>query len=252
MWNYNKFIDKIIIGPMPKPSKYIASRKTNLAAAQAVLEENFDKKTLEQTLSESQTELHNAQQQIASLESALSDKVAACSELSLFLQEAEMKSEEYLSQLAEKRAQYQSLYKELRLERQRAKRAHAKKVNLEQQVSLLKAAGLSQSHELKNMSVKAEKAIDSLLQLENQNSALNNKLSQCVKNLQAEMQNCQNKLHIVQNKLLNSKSLSSKLKKQVDQAKEVQKQAVAGAQQKQQKLSSVYHLLHKGVYTEKT
>jgi hypothetical protein len=99
MWDYNKFIDKIIIGPMPKPSKYIASRKANLAAAQAVLEENFDKKTLEQTLSESQTELHNAQQQIASLESALSDKVAACSELSLFLQEAEMKSEEYLSQL---------------------------------------------------------------------------------------------------------------------------------------------------------
>ena len=40
---------------MPKPSKYIASRQANLAAAHTVLEENSDKKTLEQTLSESQT-----------------------------------------------------------------------------------------------------------------------------------------------------------------------------------------------------
>jgi len=67
---------------------------------------------------ESQAKLQNAQQQIASLESALSDKVADCSELSISLQEADLKSEEHLSQLAEQKAQYQSLYKELCLERQ--------------------------------------------------------------------------------------------------------------------------------------
>jgi chromosome segregation ATPase len=237
---------------MPKPSKQGAARKANMAAAQAVLEHNSDQETLEKSLLESQARLHNAQQQIASLESALSDKVAACSELSVSLQEAEMKSEEYLSQTAEQKARYQSLYKELRLERQRAKRANSKKANLEQQVSLLKAAALSQSHELKDMSVKAQKAIDSLLQLETQNSTLNNKLSQCVTNLRAEMQHCQNKLHVLQSNLSESKSLSSKLKKQVNRAKETRKRAVASAQQKQQKLSSVYHLLHKGVYTEKT
>ena len=66
------------------------------------------------------------------------------------------------------------------------------------------------------------------------------------------MQHCQNKLHILQNKLSDSKSLSSKLKKQVNRGKEIQKQAVASAQQKQKKLLSVHHLLHKGVYTEKT
>ncbi|KAF8220874.1 hypothetical protein L208DRAFT_1537331, partial [Tricholoma matsutake] len=34
--------------------------------------------------------------------------------------------------------------------------------------------------------------------------------------------------------------------------KEIWKQAVANAQQKQQKLSAEHHLLHKGVYTETT
>jgi chromosome segregation ATPase len=247
-----KSLQACLTSAMPKPSKQTAARRANWAAAQAVLEQNSDQETLERTLLESQAQLQTAQQQIASLESALSDKVAACSELSVSLHEADMKSEEYLSQLAEKKAQYQSLYKELHLEQQRAKCANSKKGNLEQQVSLLKAAALLQSHELKNMSVKAQKAIDSLLQLENQNSTLNNKISQCVTNLQTEMQHCQNKLHVLQNKLSASKSLSSKLKKQVNQAKESQKQAVASAQQKQQKLSSVYHLLHKGVYTEKT
>jgi chromosome segregation ATPase len=208
---------------MPKPSKQAASRKANWATAQAVLEQNSDQETLEKTLSESQAKLHNAQQQIASLESALSDKVAACSELSMSLQEAEGKYEEHISQIAEKKAQYQSLYKELRLERQRAKRASTKKGNLEQQISLLKAAVLSQSHELKHMSVKAQKAIDSLLQLENQNSTLKNKLSQCAKNLQTEMQHCQNRLSVMQKKLSDSRSHSLKLQKQASRTKGVQK-----------------------------
>jgi chromosome segregation ATPase len=237
---------------MPKPSKQSAARKANWATAQVVIEQNSDQKTLEGALLESQAKLHNAQQQIASLESALSDKVADCSELSMSLQVADMKSEEHLSQLAEQKAQYQSLYKELRLERQRAKQASTKKGNLEQQISLLKAAALSQSHELKNMSVKTQAAINSLLQLENQNSTLKDKLSQCMKNIQTEMHHCQNRLNIVQKKLSDSRNLSSKLKKQVNRAKETQKQAIANAQQKQQKLSAVHHLLHKGVYTETT
>ena len=123
---------------------------------------------------------------------------------------------------------------------------------MEQQISLLKAATLSQSHELKNMSIKTQTAINSLLQLENQNSTLKNKLSQCMKNIQTEMHHCQNRLNVVQKKLSDSINLSSKLKKQVNQAKEIQKQAAANAQQKQQKLSAEHHLLHKGVYTETT
>ena len=165
---------------------------------------------------ESKAKLHNAQQQIASLESALSDKVANCSELSMSLQEADMKYEEHLSQLAEQKARYQSLYKELRLERQWAKWASTKKGNLEQQISLLKAAALSQSHELKNMSAKTQTAINSLLQLENQNSTLKGKLSQCMKNIQTKMHHCQNRLNVVQKKLSDSRNMSTKLKKQVN------------------------------------
>ena len=206
---------------MPKPSKHSAARKANLATAQAVIEQNSDQETQENALLEFQAKLHNAQQQIASLESALSDKVADCSELSMSLQEADMKSEEHISQLTEQKAQYQSLYKELHLERQQAKWASTKKGNLEQQISLLKAAALSQSHELKNMSVKTQTAINSLLQLENQNSTLKNKLSQCMKNIQTEMHHCQNWLNVVQKKLSDSRNLSPKLKKQVNRAKEI-------------------------------
>jgi hypothetical protein len=121
-----------------------------------------------------------------------------------------------LSQPAEQKAQYQSLYKELHLERQWAKWANTKKGNLEQQISLLKAAALSQSHKLKNMSVKTQAAINSLLQLENQNFTLKDKLSQCMKNIQTEMHHCQNRLNIVQKKLSDSRNLFSKLKKQVN------------------------------------
>jgi predicted nucleic acid-binding Zn-ribbon protein len=73
-----------------------------------------------------------------------------------------------------------------------------------------------------------------------------------MKNIQTEMHYCQNRLNIVQKKLSDSRNLSSKLKKQVNQAKETRKQAIANAQQKQQKLSAVHHLLHKDVYTETT
>jgi len=70
---------------MPKPSKQSAARKANWATAQVVIEQNSDQETLEKTLLESQAKLHNAQQQITSLEPALSDKVADCSELSMSL-----------------------------------------------------------------------------------------------------------------------------------------------------------------------
>jgi chromosome segregation ATPase len=182
---------------LPSNAKTSQGKCCKHGCCSAVLEHNSDKQTLEKSLLESQAKLHNSQQQVALLESALSEKVATCSELSVSLQEAEMKEEEYLSQLAEQKAQYQSLYKELHLERQQALCANSKKGNLELQVSLLRAAALSQSHELKNMSVKAQKAIDLLLQLENKNSTLKNKLSQCVTNLQTEIQHCQNKLHAV-------------------------------------------------------
>ena len=55
------------------------------ATAQAVIEQNSDQETLEKALLESQAKLQNAQQQIASLESVPSDKVADCSELSISL-----------------------------------------------------------------------------------------------------------------------------------------------------------------------
>jgi glutamate-1-semialdehyde aminotransferase len=102
------------------------------------------------------------------------------------------------------------------------------------------------------MSVKTQTAINSLLQLEDRNSTLKNKLSQCMQNLQTEMHHCKNRLNVVQKKLSDSRNLSLKLKKQVNRAKEIRKRAVANAQQKQQKLSAVHHLLHKGVYTETT
>jgi uncharacterized protein involved in exopolysaccharide biosynthesis len=165
---------------MPKPSKLNAMRRENLTATQAVLEQNSDQVTLERSVLESQTRLHTAQQQIASLESALSQKVADCSELMLSLH---MRFKEQLSQLSEKKAQYQSLYKELHLERQRTKRAHAKRAVLEQQISVLNAAAVVQAHEFKNMSSKAQKTMDLLLQLESQNSTLKTKLSQYVENL---------------------------------------------------------------------
>ena len=237
---------------MPKPSKHTASRRANLAAAEAVIEQIPDQEILERTLLESQTKLYNAQQQIASLESVLSDKVAACSELSLSLGETEMKAEEYLSQISEQKAQYQSLYKELRSERQRSKWEITKKGLLEHQIALLKAAALSHSHELKSASDNAYKAINSVLQLEKQNSSLKNKLSLCAQNLQEQMQACQNRLNAVQKQLSDSRSLSFKLKKCIDRAKDVRDRAVLKARQKQQRLSSVHHLLHKGVYTEKT
>jgi hypothetical protein len=235
---------------MPKPSKHTASRRANLAAAEAVIEQIPDQEILERTLLESQTKLYNAQQQIASLESVLSDKVAACSELSLSLGETEMKAEEYLSQISEQKAQYQSLYKELRSERQRSKQAITKKGLLEHRIALLKAAALSHSHELKSASDNAYKA-NSVLQLEKQNSSGKNKLSLCAQNLQEQMQACQNRLNAVQKQLSDSRSLSFKLKKCVDRAKDVHDCAVLKAHQKQQRLSSVHHLLHKGVYTEK-
>jgi chromosome segregation ATPase len=186
---------------MPKPSKLNAMRRENLTATQAVLEQNSDQVTLERSVLESQTRLHTARQQIASLESALSQKVADCSELMLSLQEAGMRSKEQLSQLSEKKAQYQSLYKELCLERQRTKRAHAKRAVLEQQISVLNAAAAVQAHEFKNMSSKAQKTMDLLLQLESQNSTLKTKLSQYVENFQTEIKHCQNRLGIVQKNL---------------------------------------------------
>jgi hypothetical protein len=133
----------------------------------------------------------------------------------LSLQEAGMRSKEQLSQLSEKKAQYQSLYKELRLERQRTKRAHAKRAVLEQQISVLNAAAAVQAHGFKNMFSKAQKTMDLLLQLKSQNSTLKTKLSQYVENFQTEIKHCQNRLGVVQKNLSDSRRLSWKLKKKL-------------------------------------
>ena len=70
---------------MPKPLKQSTTRKANWTTAEVAIKENSDQETLEKALLESKAKLHNAQQQIASLESALSDNVANCSEHSISL-----------------------------------------------------------------------------------------------------------------------------------------------------------------------
>jgi hypothetical protein len=100
----------------------------------------------------------------------------------LSLQEAGIRSKEQLSQFSEKKAQYQSLYKELCLKKQRTKRVHTRRAVLEQKIPVPNVTATVQAHELKNMFSKAQKTMDLLLQLENQNPTLKTKLSQYVEN----------------------------------------------------------------------
>lgn len=81
---------------------------------------------------------------------------------------------------------------------------------------------------------------------------LQNKLSQCFQQCQADLKHSHDKLLLVGDKLNQSRLLASRLKKKCMQAAEKQERAVKKAWDEVLKEKSVHKLHHKGVYTEDT
>ena len=197
----------LLILAMSRLTKANISRKANLTSAGTALEQKSDEQILKEAVLESQTELHKTQAQLTSLKSELAEKVASCSELSISLGKAESAQEDLICQLTEQKSRYQSLYKELRLEHQGVKCAYAKQNTLEQKIFMLKSAASMQSQELRNMYIKAQKDIKSVLQLEAQNSVLTQRLSQSMQYLQTEALHCRTKLGVVEKNLSDARHL---------------------------------------------
>lgn len=156
------------------------------------------------------------------------------------------------SALDGEREHSKQLYMAARVERRARQRGQQRKVMLEKKIKALNAADLWRYEELKKVTSKASKTIDTLVKLEQENSSLQSELLKTLERCVAETVQSQQKIKEVVGKLQESKKVAKILQRQCGQAKITKERAVQKAKDKMHKESSVYRLLHKGTYSEDT
>jgi hypothetical protein len=173
-----------------------------------------------------------------------------CRKLELDLQMEQEKSAALNDALQVEKKHSASLYQQLRVERRARQRGDTRKSVLERQISLLKSA--SMSSEAKKMKENAAKAIEALMKVEKENSTLQSELSKSLERCTKEAVKAQQKLLQAGKQIKGYQMQISQLRKHYNRAQMTRERAVERAKKETIKQSMVYHLLHKGIYTEDT
>src|SRR6266540_3960625 len=145
------------------------------------------------------------------------------------------------------------IYHQLRMERQRCKRATSKHGSMASQILLLKKADAVSSAQFSKGLRDSAVTITSLLKV---NEDLRTELSQSVttwsSRTEALTEAAKSKLMSSDTRLKNAQKEVSKLRKGFHRATQAKEHAVSTAKAKVVQQKSVHHLSHKGVFTQKT
>jgi chromosome segregation ATPase len=192
------------------------------------------------------------QQTVIELETALQIQQDLVAQLTQNLANEKEQSRMLLAKVDAEKEHSKQLYKVMRVEKRARQREQARKALMEGQIKLLKSADVRMSMNLKEATGDASKAIDALLTVEKENTTLRSELSRSLQLYTSELAAANKKLNVVGEKMKEYKGQAAKFKKRCDRAAAVQANALKRATDRLKKESSVHHLLHKGVYTEKT
>ena len=208
--------------------KHLKAARGALAEKQSTLAENSDEDV---DLDSLKSSLYTATQQIQLLEQQLADQVKVCSSLQESLNASHDLVNMLRSEILSLKAKNSDIYHQLRIERQRYKRAILKNGSMISQIALLKKADAVSSKGLKD----SANTIKKILKMnEDQTEAIKSKLISS------------------DTKLRDAQKEVSKLRKSSRRATQVKNHAVETAKAKVLKQKSVHHLANKGIFTEDT
>jgi hypothetical protein len=189
--------------------------------------------------------LYKATQQIQLLEQQLADQVKVCDGLQYDLNASRDLVNMLRSEILSLKAKNSNTNHQLRIERQRYKRASLKNGSMKYQIALLEKANAISTKGLMD-SANINKKILKM------NNDLQNELSQTVVTWSSQTEAIKSKLISSDTRLKNVQKEVSKLRKSCHRAAQVKNHAVETAKAKVVQQKSVHHLANKGVFTEDT
>ena len=212
-----------------------------------------------EVIAESDTALDNLQSSfreskayVAQLEQQLADQIQICTDLQSNLDSSHDLIKTLHAEILLLKSKNSDTYHQLRMERQRSKRATSKNTSITSQILLKKADAMSSAQLSKGLRDSAA-AITKLMKM---NEDLQTELSQSTttwsSKTKALTEAAQSKLLSSDTRLKNAQKEVSKLRKAFCQATQIKEHAVETAKAKVIQKKSVHHLSHKGVFTEKT
>jgi hypothetical protein len=235
----------------PKKSKQAkgdqlkAARETKLER-EAIVESDAALNNLQSSFRESKADVTQLEQQLA-------DQVQICTDLQNHLDASRDLVNTLRNEILSLKSKNSDIYHQLRMERQRNKRATSKHSSMASQILLLKKADAISSAQL---SKGLRDSAATITQLLKRNEHLQTELSQSSTSwssqTEALTEAAQSKLLSSDTRLKKAQKEVSKLRKAFQRATQTKEHAVKTAKAKVIQQKSVYHLSHKGVFTEKT
>ena len=213
-----------------------------------------------ETIAESDAALDNLQSSFreskayaTQLEQQLADQVQICTDLQNNLDTSHVLINTLCTEILSLKSKNSDIYYQLHMERQRCKWATSKHGSMASQILLLKKADAISSAQL---SKGLRDSADTITKLLKMNEDLQTELSQSITTWSswAEVltEAAKSKLLLSDTRLKNAQKEISKLCKEFRQATQVKEHAVETAKAKVIQKKLVHHLLHKGVFTQKT
>jgi len=233
----------------------MASRKKQLKAARQALSEKQTKiaEDSDEDVDSLKNRLFKAVQQTQLLEQQLADQEKVCADLQNDFDASQDLINTLRAEILSLKSKNSDTYHQLRMERQRCKRATSKHGSITSQILLLKKANAMASARLSKGLRDSAATITKLLET---NNNLRTELSQSVttwtSQTEALTEAAKFKLMSSDIRLKKAQKEVSKLRKGFRQATQVKERAVETAKAKAISQKSVHHLMHKGVFTEET
>jgi hypothetical protein len=187
------------------------------------------------------------------LEQQLADQVQICTDLQNNLNTSHDLINALQTEILSLKSKNSDIYHQLRMERQRHKRATSKHGSMASQILLLKKADAISSARLSKGLRDSADTITNLLKM---NEDLQTELSQSVttwsSRMEASTEAAKSKLISSDTRLKKAQKEISKLRKGFHRATRVKEHAVETAKAKIIRQKSVHHLSHKGIFKEET
>ena len=187
------------------------------------------------------------------LEQQLADQVQICTDLQNELNTSHDLINTLRTEISSLKSKNNDIYHQLRMERQRHKRATSKHGSMASQILLLKKADAISSAQL---SKGLRNSADTITKLLKMNEDLRTELSQSVatwsSRTEALTEAAKSKLLFSDTRLKNAQKEISKLRKGFRRATQVKERAVETAKAKVIQQKSVHRLSHKGIFTQET
>ena len=232
------------------PPQWSAAQKAALAKGRENAHSSV--KDFEEAFKKANTDLESATVKLDVLEADLHDARLECGNLRQKLVLSSDKCKSLSEELKLQKEKNKRLYQDLRVEQRGHQRTQNRRDILENQILLLKDAGLETTKDMKKLMTHADLAVNKLIGAEKANAGLRTELSKALQQYQLDVEASHAKLAIAGKKLRDARASVVKLKKSIAQFTVNKEKAISKATDALMKKKSVHHLLEKGKYTEET